>query len=60
MAALTILSIKSASAMCELSPDVAENAARGMAVKMEFIEYTTKCLKEAQRTMTKMYEAELS
>ena len=44
--------------MSFLSEDVAENAS--VAFKIELFEYMTKCFKEAQRTMTKMYEAELS
>ena len=61
MAALNIVTLKSVSAMYEpSSPDVAENAARSMAVKMEVGEYMTKCLKEAQRTISKRFEAELS
>ena len=66
MAALNSVSMKAASAMGVLagfSPDVAENAARSMAVRREFVEFVAKVrsdLVEAQRTMTKRYEAELS
>ena len=66
MAALNSVAVKAASAMGVIagcSPDVAENAARSMAVRREFVEFVAKVrsdLVEAQRTMTKRYEAELS
>ena len=66
MAALKSVAVKAASTMGVLAgcfPDVAENAARSMAVRREFVEFVAKVrsdLVEAQRTMTKRYEAELS
>ena len=59
MAALISVAMKATSAMHEVSPDDAE-IPRSMAFKMEAVEFMTECFKEAQRTMTKRFEAELS
>ena len=57
MAAMNTLTIKAIGAMFELSSE-SRGLQRGR--QMEVWEYTTKCFKEAQRTMSKGFEAEFS